>query len=133
MNTLGTIDQVNEFPLYPELPEAGKEEAQALVDKFKEQLKKAAQDAISDLYTDVAVFIESDSWSNFRNKLMDGFKNYNNRKLQADYDFKEIRQQIFKEFRADIINDLNQDLVAENEGLKKDVERLEQWLRERNR
>jgi len=133
MNTLGTIDKENGFPLYPELPEAGREEAQALIDKFKEQLKKAAHDAISDLYCDVAVFIESDSWGNFRNKLMDGFKNYSNRKLQADYDFKEIRRQIFKEFRADIIKDLNQDLVEENEKLKNDVARLEQWLRERNR
>jgi hypothetical protein len=78
----------------------------------------AAEDVLRDLYCDVAVFIESDSWTNFRTKLMAGFKNYNNGKIQADYDFAEIRKQIYKEFKEDIIKDLNQDMVKEIEVLK---------------
>jgi len=120
-----------EFPLYPYLPEVGRQEAQELVDAFKIQLTKVAKEAISELYCDVAVFIESDSWGNFRNKIMDGFKNYNNRKIQAEYDFKDIRRQIYKEYRDEIIKDLNQDLLDENKDLKHQLELEREWNKRR--
>jgi hypothetical protein len=110
-----------QYPLYPELSEAGNEEAQALIDKFKESLKKVADEAISDFYCDVAVHIESDSWSNYRNEMMAGFRNYDNRKVQGEYDFKEIRQAILKNHREDIITDLNQDMLKEIESLKEHI------------
>jgi len=119
----------DEYPLYPELPEAGKVEAQKLIDDFKGKLKKAADEAIADMYCDVAVFIESDSWSNYRNKMMDGFRDYGNRKIQGDYDFKEIRKAIYKEFREDIIEDLNQDMVDEIASLKKQLESEREFKR----
>ena len=115
-------EKKKEFPFYPELPDAGQEEAQQLIDKFKSQLKKVAEDAISDLYCDVAMYIESDTWTNFRNQIMDGYKNYNNRKIQSSYDFKEIRAEIYKEFREDIIKDLNQDMIDEIAELKQSLE-----------
>lgn len=111
-----------QYPLYPELSEQGNNEAQALIDKFKESLKKVADEAISDFYCDVAVHIESDSWTNYRNEMMDGFRNYDNRKVQGEYDFKEIRQAILKNHREDIIADLNQDMLEEIETLKKHIE-----------
>ena len=55
---------------------------------------------------------------------MAGFKNYDNRKLQSKYDFAEIRKEIYREYRDDIIADLNADLLEENEELKKDNKRL---------
>lgn len=116
----------DEYPLYPELPEDGGKEAQALVDKFKEQLKKAAEEVIGELYCDVAYHIGSDSWTNYRNELMAGFKNYGNRKIQGEHDFKEIRQAILRNHREDIIEDLNQDMLKEIEGLKKQIESLQQ-------
>lgn len=109
---------MGEFPLYPELKEPGAEEAQGLVDRFKEQLKKAADEVLGRLYCDVVVHIESDSWINFRNDIMDGFKNYNNKKVQGEFDFAEIRKSIYKEYREELIVDLNQDLVKEVEDLK---------------
>ncbi len=115
---------MNEFPLYPELPDEGKQEAQNLVDSFKESLKKAANEVIGVLYTDVIPHIETDSWANYRNSLMDGFKDYSNRKIQGEYDFKEIRQSILKEHYAEIINDLNTDLVNENFKLKEQIEMM---------
>lgn len=118
----------NQFPLYPELSEEGKTEAQRLIDSFKEQLKKIAEDVITNLYVDVPDFIESDSWGNFRNTIMDGFKDYKNRKLQNGWDFKAIRQQIYKEYRDEIIPDLNQDLVAENDELKKQISSLNETI-----
>ncbi len=110
------------YPLFPELSIEGQIEAQTLIDKFKESIKKSAEQAIGDLYCDVALYIESDSWSNFRNQLMDGFKNYNNRKIQSEYDFKDIRQAILEEYKEEILKDLNQDLIEEIEKLKKQLE-----------
>lgn len=118
-----------EYPLYPELSEEGKKEAQQLISGFKELLKKAAEEVISTLYTDVVEYIETDSWRNFRNQIMDGFQNYNNRKIQSAYDFKEIRQAILKEHREDIIKDLNQDMVKEIESLKKIIELMHERQR----
>lgn len=114
----------NEYPLYPTLGETGENESQKLIDKFKVELKKAADEVIGNLYTDVALYIESDSWGNFRNQIMDGFKNYDNRKIQGEYDFKEIRQSILQHHREDIINDLNQDMVNEISSLKEQIEYL---------
>lgn len=118
------IEKENQFPLYPELSPEGCEIAQELINKFKNQLKKVADEVIGDLYVDVPAYIESDSWNNFRNQLMAGFKNYGNRKIQGDYDFKEIRQQIYKEFRDEIIEDLNQDNLNKIEELEKEIVRL---------
>lgn len=117
-----------EYPLYPAISEEAEKEAQQLIDNFKKQLAKAADEAITTLYTDVAVYIESDSWGNFRNQIMDGFKNYNNRKIQNEWDFKKIRQEIYKEYREEIITDLNQDLVEQNEALKKQIDDLRKLL-----
>jgi len=122
----------NEYPLYPSLPEDGEKEAQALIDRFKEDLKKAANEVIGDFYCDVATHIESDSWTNYRNAIMDGFKNYNTRKVQAKYDFKQIRAEIYKEFREDIIKDLNQDIFEENARLEERILILQGQLYDRH-
>ncbi len=123
----------NEYPLYPAISEEGKREAERLIEGFKVKLKRAADEVLSDLYVDIPAFIESDSWGNFRNTIMDGFKNYANRKRQNEWNFAEIRAEIFKQFHDDIINDLNKDLVEENSKLKKEVERLEGWVNEHKR
>ncbi len=123
----------NEFPLYPQLSEKGNEEAIKLIESFKNDISKAADEVIGELYCHIMPHIETDSWSNFRNDLMDGLQDYNSRKLQAPYDFKKIRQQIYKDFREDIIPDLNQDMVKEIEDLKSEVERMRQWEMDRNR
>jgi hypothetical protein len=121
-----------EFPLYPELGEAAEKEAVALIERFKSELQKAArciaEEVTSDLYVNVMPFIESDSWGNFRNAILDGFKDYNNRKVQAEFDFKTIRQEILREHRQGIIADLNQDLLEEIEGLKREL-KVERELR----
>ena len=110
-----------EYPLYPELSDEGKEEAQKLIDSFKEKIKKAADETIEDLYTKMMPYIESDTWCNFRNEIMEGFKDYDNRKIQGKFDFRDIRKSILKNHREDIIEDLNQDMVLEIEKLKKDI------------
>jgi hypothetical protein len=123
MNT--ETNNQDQFPLYPRLGEEGEKEAQELIDRFKGKIRTAIDDVLGELYCDVAVYIESDSWTNFRNEMMAGYKNYGNRKIQAHYDFKEIRQSILKNHREEIIEDLNQDLLEEVERLKAVISSIE--------
>jgi len=113
-----------EYPLFPELTEAGKQEAVELIESFKTALKKAAGEVISNLYCDVLQYIESDSWTNFRNDLMSGLTSYPNRRIQGEYDFKKIRKQIFEDFKEEIIKDLDQDNLEKIEELEADIARL---------
>ena len=73
------------YPLYPNLSEQAEQEAQELMNTFREKFKKVAhdtiEDSLSELYCDITPYIQSDSWTNFRNQIMDGFRNYNNRKI----------------------------------------------------
>ncbi len=124
---------MKEYPFYPELSEEGKKEAQLLVDAFKKQLIKVAEVAIENLYCDVISDIESDSWQNFRNQIMSGYKNYENRKIQNRWDFKEIRSEIFKQFKTDIIEDLNQDIYTENIQLKGQIADLQKMIQSLHR
>lgn len=117
---------MSEYPLYPKLSEEGEKEAQKLIDAFKAKISKIAEETIQELYCDVALYIESDSWGNFRNEIMDGFRNYDNRKIQGEYDFKEIRQSILKNHRDKIIKDLNQDSLEEIKTLKDQIEHLQE-------
>ena len=116
-----------EYPLFPSLPEDGQKEAQLLIDSFKAKIKKEIDNLLGNLYCDVVCHIESDSWTNFRNSMMDGFKDYNNRHIQGAYDFKKIREQIYKDFRGEIVADLNQDLVKEVEELKEESAKHLKW------
>ena len=119
-----------EYPLYPELTEQGKEEAQKIMDSFKPRLKKLMDEVLSDLYTDVSYYVDSDHWTNYRNALMDGFKGYGGGKQNHQYEYKELRQAIYRNHKDEIVSDLNQDLVEENERLKAQIEQLQQSLSE---
>ena len=111
-------DYKKEYPLYPKLQDEGEKEAVQVLNAFVKKIKKAAEEAVRDFCVEALPYIESDSWTNFRNEIMDGFRNYNNRKIQDNYDFAEIRKSIYKEFRDDIIADLNQDNLKEIKKLK---------------
>jgi len=117
------MKDLKEYPFYPELPEAGQLEAQVLMDKFKANAKKVLDDLLDDylgtVYCSLCPEIESDSWQNYRNTIMDGFRNYKNSELHRRYDFAEIRKQIYKEHKVEIDKDLDQDnlkKIAELEG-----------------
>jgi len=119
-----------EYPLYPELTEQGKEEAQKIMDSFKPKLAMLLNEVMGDLYTDVSYYVDSDHWTNYRNALMDGFKGYGGGKANHEYDYKDLRQAIYNNHKEEIVNDLNQDLVEENNRLKAQIEQLQQSLSE---
>ena len=116
----------DEYPLYPALSGEGEKEAVARLNGFVDEIKKKVSEMISTFYVKELPYIESDTWLNFRNEIMDGFKDYKNRKIQGEYDFKEIRQAIFKKYREELISDLNQDMVEEIESLKKRIENMQE-------
>ena len=120
-----------EYPLYPELTEQGKAEAQKIMDNFKLKLMNLMEDVLGELYTDVSYYVESDHWANYRIALMDGFKDYGGGKPNHEYDYKELRQAIYRNHKKEIVQDLNQDLVVENEQLKKQLKQLHRQLCER--
>ena len=101
----------DEYPLYPTLTDAGKQESQRLVDMFKETLTKAVEEVIGELYVDVPLWIQSDSWHVIRNHVVNEICNYTNRHIQGEYDHEKIRKAIFITYGDEIIDDLNQDIV----------------------
>ena len=120
-----------EYPLYPNLTEGGEAEAQRLMDGFKPKILAVINELMGDLYTDVSYHIESDSWCNFRNEMIEGFEGY--RKDVHACDFKKLRQAIYRNHKDEIIKDLNQDLIEENGALKARIESLlEEARRERS-
>jgi len=104
--------------LYPELSELGKHEAQLVLNKFKEELLSITEDSLRDIYCDVVVHIESDSWTNYKNVLMDGLSNLHRDCKYDNHDYKKIRQAIFEEHKEELIKDLNKDLLKTIEELK---------------
>lgn len=112
--------------LYPELTEQGKCEAQKIMDSFKPKILAIVKELIDDLYTDVSYYVESDHWTNYRNALLDGFRDYKGNKTDNSYDYKQLRQAIYDNNREQIIKDLNQDLLEEIESLKKQVQAAQQ-------
>ena len=116
-----------QYPLYPKLQEGGEEQAQLLIDGFKERLKSAADDVLGDLYCDVASYIESDQWTNYRNDLLSGLCNYGTRKVQGGHDFKRIRRAMFEEYKAEIIADIGTDLIEQIASLERQLTEVRQW------
>jgi hypothetical protein len=122
---------MKEYPLYPELTEQGKKEAQELINKFeanlKEQAIKIMEEITTDFYCNVLNEIESDHWINYRSKILNELCNYSNKSIQASNDYDRIRKSIYKHHKEDIIKDLNQDLLKEIEMLKKTIEMSNKW------
>ncbi len=107
---------------YPELSEDGQNQAQALIDTFKIEMRKAADEILGQLYINIIPHIESDAWTNYRNDIMSGFRGYD--KCHNEHNFKAIRAEIFKEHREEIIKDLDQDNLAK---IKELEEQLAWW------
>ena len=105
---------------YPTLSELGQLEAQELIENFKSKMRKAADNILSELYVDIPKYIETDSWQNYRNQLWRELSDY--KTLYKHHNYKDVRQAILAEHRDELIKDLNQDLLAEIESLKKQLE-----------
>lgn len=120
-----------EYPLFPALTEQGAQEAQRIMDSFKPKIINMMEEILGDLYTDVSYYVESDHWTNYRNALMDGIKNYGAGKPNHAYDYKEIRKAIYENHKDEIVADLNQDLVEENHELRERIREMQESIANR--
>lgn len=131
------VERENQYSIHPELTEDAAIAAQNLIERFKRQLKKDAENTIDEVlgryYSDLVFWIESDSWSNFRARIVDAICNYPKFEEQVPYDGSKIRQAIFREYRGEIIEDLNQDNLKKIEELEKEVARLKKWIEDTRR
>jgi hypothetical protein len=119
------------YPLYPVLSELGKLESEEFIENLKSKIRTVVNDALGEIYVDLPDYIESDSWTNYRNTLLAGLCNYQN-KEHSRYDFQKIRQTIYAEFKEEINKDLNQDLLEEVADLKKRLEEEREYRRRWN-
>lgn len=104
----------------PLLCEQGEKDAQAFLDSFKERMRKIVDEVMRDAYVECMPWIEADSWGNMRNHMLSWLQGY--REL-PNWDRKRVREAIYKEYREDIIRDLNQDHIER-------IKELEKWLEE---
>jgi len=98
---------------------------------LKKEIKAKADEAIGELYCEVAHDIESDSWTNFRNDMVNGFMDYPNAKSSARYDFKTLRRKMFNDYKSEIVKDISDDILEENKSQKKIIERMQEERRVR--
>ena len=90
-----------------------KAECERLIESFKKNLTKAADEAISNLYVDILPHIESDTFLNFKNDAMSAIKGYATRYVldTGDYTGLAIRNQIYQEHKEEIAKLIDQDPV----------------------
>ncbi len=106
---------------YPELSEEGKRQAQLVIDRFKAEMSKLAEETIDTFYTDVSVHIESDHWTNYANTIVDGLCNYGQLESYDRSRFEGMRRKIYAAHRDEIIKDLDQDCLKEIDRLKAEL------------
>jgi hypothetical protein len=111
------------------LSEEREKQALELLEKFKQKIRteinKISEEVISDFYTDVLPFIESDAWLNMKITLMSEIEDYKN---NGSWEMKKIRDKIFKEHYDEIVKDVNADLLQENVQLNKEMDDLRSLL-----
>jgi len=113
-----------DFPLYPELTQEGKDEAQRIMDSFKPKILALVEEVMQNLYCDVSMHVESDHWINYRTQILQGLSSYKENNKKHGIAFDELRKYIYESNKEQIIKDLNQDLVEENLKLKSENESL---------
>jgi hypothetical protein len=110
------------------LSERGAEEAQAVIDDLKSQAKEAlgkiVEDVIGEAYTNVSTWIDSDSWHNHRQNVVESVCGHGSRSGLTETENRKIREAILEHHRDELIHDLNQDALAEIKSLKQDLRLL---------
>lgn len=109
------------------LSEKGHQEALALIESFKKQIKNIADQTIGNVYTEIMPYIESDSWLNYREHLRLEMQNKYLKKetLTTEEAWgKFIREAIFTQFREE----LEQGIIRDQQ---ERIKTLEKWLDER--
>jgi hypothetical protein len=108
------------------LSKEGVAEFEAVIADVKKKITTVVDDSIAELYTDIGQWIESDAWSNYRQTIVNGLKDYVRSRDTNRHDFVEMRRVMLRDYRAEIIADLNADMVEEIRCLKDRIQFLEE-------
>lgn len=93
-------------------------EAQDVLNKFKTNMKKIADEALSEIYVQIIPYIETDTWTNYREALrIDLEHEYTYHKFKEPW-AKNLRRAIFVENRDELARLLNQDLLERIKALE---------------
>jgi hypothetical protein len=108
---------------WPQMTEEQLSLCERLIEKFKGQLKSAAEDALSTVYVDVMPHIESDTFLNFKSQAMSVIRGYATKDAltAGDYSGQHIRAKIFEEHKNELVELINQDHLATIKGLREDL------------
>ncbi len=106
---------------YPRLTEAGELEAQRVIDAFKKQMAKVCEDTLSNIYCDVAGYIETDSWTNFRNQFINAFRRLDEQ-FCGQYNLRSLAEVIAKECPEQVAKYIDQVHVAKIKELEGTIE-----------
>ena len=92
-------------------PEKIQEEAQSFIDSFKVKMKAIAEETLGELYSKVMPYIETDTWTNYREALrMELEHEYKYSKFKKDW-ATSFRRAVFVENREEISNLIGQDII----------------------
>lgn len=105
-----------------ELGEKGKKEFGEMIAYAKKAVVSAMVNEFDDNCTKWVDWIESDSWSNYRDQLKHALEyDYASILEQDSYWAKNVRKLILKEHKEELLACLNLDLITQIETLQKDL------------
>lgn len=105
---------MSNYTLHPD----GVAAIEAEIEKFKQRCKEAADEALSNVYADLASYIECDAILNLEQRIIDGFHDGAKRHIQDAYPFCKMRTKLFEEHREEIMAAMPEELVKENDMLR---------------
>lgn len=114
---------------YPLVPERFQEDIVRLVEGVKKKIKTAIEDVLSEVYVDIAPWIEGDLQQNWREQVRSAMQYRAVRDIGLPNDIwaQNLRSTIFNEHRAELELGLIADLVRQRDEYKK------MWLEAMNR
>lgn len=107
------------------------QDQQRLVDAFKSRMKDAAETVLSDLYTDVLNYADTDAHTNYRNYLRDKFRESFRKEICEDYSHyswaHDIRMLIYNEHKEQLQNKIIEDLQDRIKSLEEHLDQMRRF------
>jgi hypothetical protein len=106
------------------LNEQGIAEVEKVISGIKEQIVKQVKDAIGDIYVDIHDHISTDTWMNYRQQIRLAMKGDIVKDTLTNEYAKDIREQIFKEHKDELIGMINKDMQRKIQDLERHIETM---------
>lgn len=104
---------------------------QDMVDSFKKQLTKVAEEAISTIYTDTSLHAVNDAQINFRNQFRDEIRKEFESEIKSKYSYfswaYDMRMLLLKNHKEEISNKIIEDLQDRVKSLEDHIEQMRRF------